>query len=377
MKVTVLQKSRRNTYAVCDNTGLQGMIDMKKDRTFYQAKFEYYRNINKWLVIVISISSLFYTISDWYLFGQINLITVPARTAILIPFAVFMAVNAKVNDYRIIVPLSYLVGHSVMWCTIGACIFLPDLTFASDGFIIIMAIFILLGFAAPYKWSIVLTGLIFADIAVANTFLHYPEFAMMLILGIPFYVGICVIDWAIERTYLSQYEAKKQLEENAYHDQLTGIYNRNIMDSIIDEKKCFRCFGGKNLCVQLMDIDLFKHVNDTYGHEGGDVVLKEIVKLAVSQTTDVPNYMIRWGGEEFLLITQESPAMAVNRAEKIRRIIETQARSVCPVTVSIGVTIYEGGDYNHAVQKADQALYIAKNSGRNQVYVEESMQCKI
>ena len=87
--------------------------------------------------------------------------------------------------------------------------------------------------------------------------------------------------------------------------------------------------------------------------------------------------MFGWGGEEVLLITQESPVMAVNRAEKIRRTIETQARSVCPVTVSIGVTLYEGGDYNHAVKKADQALYIAKNSGRNQVYVEESMQGKI
>ena len=93
---------------------------MKKDSTFYQAKFEYYRKMNMWLVIVISISSSFYTISDWYLFGRINPVTVPARIAILLPFAIFMIVNAKVNDYRIIVPISYLVGHSVMWCTIGA-----------------------------------------------------------------------------------------------------------------------------------------------------------------------------------------------------------------------------------------------------------------
>ena len=100
--------------------------------------------------------------------------TVPARIAILFPFAIFMIVNAKVNDYRIIVPISYLVGHSVMWCTIGACVYLPDLTFASDGFIIIMAAFILLGFAAPCKWGIVLTGPIFFFISVANTFLHYP-----------------------------------------------------------------------------------------------------------------------------------------------------------------------------------------------------------
>ena len=102
-------------------------------------------------------------------------------------------------------------------------------------------------------------------------------------------------------------------------------------------------------------------------------MLSRILETSV----DREDKIYRWGGEEFLLITQESPVCAVNRAEKIRRTIETQARSVCPVTVSIGVTLYEGGDYNHAVKKADQALYIAKNSGRNQVYVEESMQGKI
>ena len=74
-----------------------------------------------------------------------------------------------------IVPLSYLIAHSIMWCTIWACAYLPDLTFASDGFIIIMAIFIFFGFAAPGKWSVIFTGLIFLDIGVANTFLHYPE----------------------------------------------------------------------------------------------------------------------------------------------------------------------------------------------------------
>ena len=98
-----------------------------------------------------------------------------------------------------IVPLSYLIAHSIMWCTIWACAYLPDLTFASDGFIIIMAIFIFFGFAAPGKWSVIFTGLIFLDIGVANTFLHYPELLMMLILGIPFYGGICLVVWAMER----------------------------------------------------------------------------------------------------------------------------------------------------------------------------------
>lgn len=229
---------------------------MNKDKVFYQSKFEHYRVMNMWIVIASCISSLFYVISDWYLFGEINMVTVPARTAILIPFAVFMIVNAKVKDYRVIVPLSYLIAHSIMWCTIWACVYLPDLTFASDGFIIIMAIFIFFGFAAPGKWSVIFTGLIFLDIGVANIFLHYPELLMMLILGIPFYGGICLVVWAMEKSYVYQYVAQRMLEESAYHDQLTGLFNRNIIDTLMDENKSLQCFGGEDISVLLFDIDL-------------------------------------------------------------------------------------------------------------------------
>ena len=62
---------------------------MKKDKVFYQSKFEHYRVMNMWIVIASCISSLFYVISDWYLFGEINMVTVPARTALLIPFAIY------------------------------------------------------------------------------------------------------------------------------------------------------------------------------------------------------------------------------------------------------------------------------------------------
>ena len=133
-----------------------------------------------------------------------------------------------------IVPLSYLIAHSIMWCTIWACAYLPDLTFASDGF----------------------TGLIFLDIGVANTFLHYPELLMMLILGIPFYGGICLVVWAMERSYVYQYVAQRMLEESAYHDQLTGLFNRNIIDTLMDENKSLQCFGGEDISVLLFDIDL-------------------------------------------------------------------------------------------------------------------------
>lgn len=339
---------------------------MKKDRTFYQSKFEHYRTMNMWIVITSCISSLFYVISDWYLFGQINTITVPARMTILIPFIIFMIINARVRDCRIMVPLSYLVAHGIMWCTIWACTYLPDLTFASDGFIIIMAVFIFFGFAAPAKWSIVFTGLIFADILLANTFLHYPELTMMLILGIPFYGGICLVDWAVERSYVFQYVAKRMLEESAFHDQLTGLFNRNIIESIVDEHRALKCFDGKGISILIFDIDFFKKVNDTYGHESGDMVLKEVVDVSMS-VLELPNYMIRWGGEEFLVIMEGNLTKAREQAEKIRCAIEQNTGAVCPVTISAGVTGYHGGDYNASVQLADRALYLAKNNGRNRV----------
>ena len=161
------------------------------------------------------------------------------------------------------------------------------------------------------------------------------------------------------------------LEESAYHDQLTGLFNRNIIDTLMDENKSLQCFGGEDISVLLFDIDLFKRVNDTYGHESGDVVLKEVVDI-VSAHLEYPNYMLRWGGEEFLVILRSDLAGAEKQAEKIRQAIEKETGKICPVTISIGVTGYHSGDYNASVRMADEALYEAKESGRNRVKIYNS-----
>ena len=67
-----------------------------------------------------------------------------------------------------------------------------------------------------------------------------------------------------------KYVAQRMLEESAFHDQLTGLFNRNIIDTLVDENKNFQCFDENNISVLLFDIDFFKKVNDTYGHDGGD-----------------------------------------------------------------------------------------------------------
>lgn len=345
---------------------------MKKDNVFYQSKFEYYRTINLAVVIICSLSSLSYLISDWYIFGRIDLSTVAPRSIVFIPMVLFLIVNHLVRDYRVIVPLSYLVAHGIMWSTIGACYYLPDLSFASDGFIIIMAIFIFFGFAAPWKWSVFFTGLLFVDIWIADSFLHYPDFAMMIVLGVPFYFAIGLMDWIVEHSYVGKYETNLILSESALHDQLTGCYNRNILEKLVNtENDSFTCFEGRPVSVMIFDIDFFKKVNDTYGHVGGDVVLKEVVSIAKEQL-DIENYMLRWGGEEFLIIVPEDLEHAKARAEEIRLAIARKSYKICKVTVSVGVTLYKEEDYKVAVQRADSALYRAKNLGRNRVEVDES-----
>ncbi len=344
---------------------------VKKDRQFYQAKFEYYRTMNTWTVSAFSLSSLLYVTSDWYLFGKIDLCTLPARMFVLVPFVIFLIVNSKVKDYRIIIPFTYLLGHTVMWDTIWACTYLPDLTFASDGFIIICAIFIVIGIAGPVWMSVLLHSLLFADILIANTFLHYPELNMMLILGIPFFLGISLFIWSLEKIFVDQYVIKNELQENVVKDQLTGAYNRKIIEKLIEKDMSIRSSVGDNVAIMLIDVDFFKKVNDTYGHDKGDIVLKEIVNIAQSnlRTSD---YLIRWGGEEFIVLMNAAYDIVQKRAEDIRLAVLNNESAVCPVTISIGVAKYNGGNYKDLIRRADEALYQAKETGRNKVVCDET-----
>ena len=147
------------------------------------------------------------------------------------------------------VPMSYAIGHSVMWCTIWACTYLDDLSFACVGFFIILFIFLAFGIAAPLPYEVIGHGLLFVDIAIANTFLHYPDYVMMFLLGIPLYIGICVFDVAMEKTYRDQVALKLKLEDHLRHDELTGAYNRNVFESLVGENHTFICAKGEYMAI--------------------------------------------------------------------------------------------------------------------------------
>jgi diguanylate cyclase (GGDEF)-like protein/PAS domain S-box-containing protein len=162
---------------------------------------------------------------------------------------------------------------------------------------------------------------------------------------------------------------KKRIEELSITDRLTGLYNRLKLDELFEAFLHGSERHGTPLSVIIVDIDKFKSVNDTYGHQVGDNVLQEFANLLKTnlRTEDIVG---RWGGEEFLILAPGSDLdAAVHLAEKLREKVEAFAfRGVGQKTSSFGVSSYYWGDDEKSmVSRADEALYKAKESGRNRV----------
>ena len=162
-------------------------------------------------------------------------------------------------------------------------------------------------------------------------------------------------------------ERTAKLEELSVTDQLTKLYNRRYIDKTLTSeleraKRYHHIFS-----VIMLDIDHFKTINDTYGHQVGDYVLEDLSRLLTSniRKTDMVG---RWGGEEFLIITTEEEFSKVLKfADKLRQIIDSHSFDVVQnVTCSFGVTHYINNDTEVSiVSRADSALYEAKKAGRN------------
>jgi len=164
-------------------------------------------------------------------------------------------------------------------------------------------------------------------------------------------------------------ERTAQLEKISITDRLTGLYNRHKIDSVLENELKRSKRSGSSFSLILIDIDDFKFVNDTYGHQMGDKVLIEIANLLLKNTR-VTDTTGRWGGEEFLIITVETQLeVALFLAESIRSKIESYLfPKIDSVTISVGVSSYEqGSTISNMISKADAALYVSKENGKNQV----------
>ena len=160
------------------------------------------------------------------------------------------------------------------------------------------------------------------------------------------------------------------LEKLSQTDYLTGILNRRkINEELQKEYQRAKRYDNSTFSIVLLDVDWFKNINDTYGHDKGDIVLKEIVSVISSQLRITDN-LARWGGEEFLILCPSTDLSgAATIAKKIQSAIEKNNFSIShKITISGGVCEYNNSlSLDDLIIKADYKLYEAKSKGRNQI----------
>lgn len=170
---------------------------------------------------------------------------------------------------------------------------------------------------------------------------------------------------------------QKELEEQAIRDSLTGLYNRRFLDETLSRELSRAERDKYSVSVVMLDLDHFKVFNDTYGHDVGDLMLKQLGKLLTSQVR-AGDIACRYGGEEFVVVMPKaSLSVARQRANDWRMKFESQILihegEVLNATLSAGVAVYpmHGTNSDEIIRKADQAMYAAKAAGRNLVITAE------
>ena len=282
----------------------------------------------------------------------------------------YLIAYRKVSNYKLMGLLSYLVAHAIVFCTEWSVYYLEDQSHAPEGIIVFHLIFMALSYAAPFSMGVLSHAALILDIILANTFLHYRAFDVMISLNLPCVISVAGVSYFLTNVYLEQYRTKHKLEDSMVRDPLTKLFNRHKMEDLIRDKAFMESLGN-NISVMMMDVDHFKKINDHYGHEKGDAVLQRVAELIKNHLRS-EDYIIRWGGEEFVAIMPNCPINhAVRVAERTRNAIAEDQNGIKKVSISIGVSQYDGMNYMKVIDEADKALYQAKTTGRNKVVAYE------
>ncbi len=276
---------------------------------------------------------------------------------------IFFAVTFMYGGYSIGISSPATIAGYISLVTVGLVLFERNMVY-----IIFLPITIYLLFA------IIFSALGYMDYApvfsqnLNNQILYKNEFWVFsqLFLYIPIFFASIVL---FEILLTQWRNREKQIEKISQMDPLTGIFNRRKIAQNLSKIE----LEQHNFALVLLDLDFFKHINDNYGHDVGDDVLRNVAKI-LSRTLREGDVVGRFGGEEFILVlSHKTLREALDVAERCRKEIEqgyftVDKKTRLKVTASFGVAVS-----NHQLSKeavirhADQALYMAKKRGRNQV----------
>lgn len=216
---------------------------------------------------------------------------------------------------------------------------------------------------------------------------HHPEQIDVRIEALQWAVFAAVLAWfSIIGSYISNLRQKLSaanhdlkaalhtINELAIHDDLTQAYNRRHMFERLRHEKATADRGGPGFSIAIFDLDHFKAVNDTYGHQKGDEVLKFLIQAVKYEIREV-DCVARYGGEEFVIIMGRTAAEGAQEcAQRIQKAAAAMKFPGFPpsfgITISIGLTVYQPTEsIDQIIARADEALFSAKAAGRNRVVV--------
>ena len=334
---------------------------------FYRNKCKYYQGIVELSLIVACLTTICFIYSDYMINGSIFPTLIP-RLSILAFIAVFFIVTGINESTRVMVLMDFFLGHGMVITASWTAYNLIDNSNSITGIIIVNLLWIVIGFVSTPEDTII-NGVIFIiEIIITNTFNHYTNYELILSLEIPCIIGIMVVHFIMTAFYLDHYRVTQKLKLSMITDPLTMVYNRHILEKIVSGNALKFKIPDENITIVMLDIDDFKKVNDENGHDTGDLTLIYLGRK-LSRVIQDGDYVIRYGGEEFVIIFRNCDLDdAYARMDKLRTDIEIAKDRPVPFTISVGLSSYNG-DYSDTVKKADEGLYKAKNTGKNRVVI--------
>lgn len=226
-------------------------------------------------------------------------------------------------------------------------------------------------------WIVISTALLVAldhEVSMVRTTIDLHPTVATLMRAMNFGVPVLTVAALVLHYFKMVAEQQALLKEHATIDPLTGLMNRRRLREVWAIAEAEGRRGSFPLTIALCDIDRFKSINDTYGHDAGDEVLRQIGRL-LPRELRLTDSVCRWGGEEFLLLLPHSDkAQALATSNRVREAIAATPLSVGPhtlnVTITMGIATLLGQEkFEAAAHRADLALYEGKRAGRNCVIV--------
>lgn len=359
---------------------------------FYAYQNQHARRFLLIVNLLAQAAYLSYALADMVVVPDIATQSVMARTAYLLfvlPLVLWLfrrSDNIKLLD--LLLPMQILFA-ALLWFELLARSSSPHVgtyLYASLIFIVLANLAVQVAFLPSLIVSILISAAIIHGVQVLNH--GAPEaLTVFLLVYLPIFLFSLFISGSItlgrrkaffrsvldEMTRNALHEANRHLHDLAHTDALTGLGNRRHFDAQAQREVARALRHRQPLCLMLFDVDRFKNINDTYGHDVGDKVLQALSKSAQQQLRE-HDLLARIGGEEYaVLLPDTGPAEALLAAERLRCAISEcrvviDEKTVVQCTVSLGVCELSdsASDLDAMMKAADEALYQAKQGGRNQ-----------